>query len=82
MSTRLTIDLEDDDAIDLARLAAGASADPGKYVSSLISTFVRGQSIDGSTATEILRGIPGALERIERGSEQARRGEVTLIDEL
>jgi len=82
MSRQLTIDLEDDDAVDLARLAAGASADPEKYVSSLISTFVRGQSIDGVTATEVLRGIPGALERIERGSEQAHRGEVILVDEL
>jgi hypothetical protein len=38
--------------------------------------------IDGSTATELLRGIPGAIERIKRGSEQAHRGEVTLVDEL
>jgi len=82
MSRQLTIDLEDDDAVDLARLAAGASADPEQYVSSLISAFVRGQSIDGSTATEILRGIPGAVEHIKRGSEQAHRGEITLADEL
>ncbi len=82
MSRQLTIDLEDDDAVDLDRLAAGASADPEQYASSLISAFLRGQSIDGSTATEILRGIPGAVERIKRGSEQANRGEVTLVDEL
>jgi len=36
LNRRLTIDLEDDDAADLARLAAGARADPETYVSSLI----------------------------------------------
>ena len=40
------------------------------------------RGVDGETATQILNGIEGAYERALLGSQQAREGETTSLDDL
>ena len=40
------------------------------------------RGLDGETATRILNGIEGAYERARLGSQQAREGKTTSLDDL
>ena len=40
------------------------------------------RGLDGTTATQILNGIDGAYERAQLGSQQAREGRTTSLDDL
>lgn len=44
--------------------------------------FVQGQQLGGHCATQLLRGMPGALDAAHEGSAQARRGELTPLDAI
>jgi hypothetical protein len=82
MSRRLTIDIEDDDGVELDRLAEGQRTDPEAFAGSLLTELLRAQRYDSRTATELLDGIPGAFEAAQLGREQGRRGETIPLAEL
>ncbi|MCP9489100.1 MAG: hypothetical protein MSC31_04405 [Solirubrobacteraceae bacterium MAG38_C4-C5] len=82
MSRRISLELEDDAAAELDRLAQADHAEPERYAASLLTHLFRGRYLDSHTATELLRGIPGALEDAREGSVQARRGEITPLDAI
>jgi len=82
MSRRLTIDIEDDDGVELDRLAEGQRTDAEAFARSLLTQLLRAQRYDSRTATELLDGIPGAFEAAQLGREQGRRGETIPLAEL
>ena len=82
MSRRISLELEDDAAAELDRLAEADHADPERYAASLLTHLFRGRRLDSHTATELLRGMPGALDDAQEGSAQARRGETIPLDAI
>ncbi len=82
MSHRFSLELEDDAAAELHRLAEAEQADPDRYAALLLTHFFRGQRLDSHTATELLGRMPGALEAAREGSAQARRGETIPLDAI
>ena len=82
VSRRLSLDLDDDAAAELDRIAAAEKAQPEQYAASLLTELVCGRALDLRSATDLLDGMPGALEDAREGSAQARRGEVTPLDAI
>jgi len=82
VSRRISLELEDDAAAELDRLAEADHAEPEQYAASLLTHLVRGRQLDSHSATELLRAMPGALEDAREGSAQARRGEITPLDAI
>jgi len=82
MSRRISLELDDDAAAELDRLAEADQADPERYAASLLTHFFRGRRLDAHAATDLLRGMPGALEDAREGSAQARRGDVIPLDAI
>lgn len=82
MGRRISLELDDEAAAELDRLAEADNAEPERYAASLLTHLVRGRQLDSHRATELLRGMPGALEAAHEGSAQARRGEVTSLDAI
>ena len=82
MSRIISLELEDDAAAELDRLAEADHADPERYAAPLLTHLVRGRRLASHTATELLRGMPGALDDAREGSAQARRGETIPLDAI
>lgn len=82
VSRRLSLQLEDDAADELDRLAAADETQPEQYAASLLTHLVRGRALDAKSATDLLERMPGALDDAREGSAQARRGEVTPLDAI
>lgn len=80
---RLNLTLDDDHAAKLRRRAAAAHLKEGTMARSLLSTVLdQLDDLDEQrtpTVVEMLDGIPGALQRAERGREQGRSGEATPL---
>ncbi len=82
MGRRFSLELEDDAAAELDRLAAADDAPPERYAASLLTQLFRGRALGSEAATDLLRGMPGALDAARGGSAQVRRGEVTPLDSI
>jgi len=82
VSKRISLELEDEAVAELARLEAADDTEPEHYAASLLTQLVRGRALDGNTATELLRGMPGALDAAHEGSAQTRRGEAASLDAI
>jgi hypothetical protein len=79
---RINITLEDEQAQKLARLAERMHVQPGTIARSLLSTAIDDADPDARNVTELLDGLPGALERAQLGAEQARLGDTIGLDDL
>jgi hypothetical protein len=81
---RLNLTLDDAHAEKLRRRAAASHLKEGTLARSLLSTVL--DQLDevapspSPTVVELLDGIPGALERAERGRAQGRSGQATPLD--
>ena len=82
MGERISVELDEDAAAELQRLAHADDAEPEQYAASLLTQLMRGRTLGADEATQLLRGIPGALEDAHAGSAQARRGKVTPLDSV
>lgn len=81
-SQRLSITLDEEHATKLARLAARAHVNEGTLARSLLSSAIDDVDPDAATVTEVLDAIDGAWERVQLGSQQARRGDTIPVSEL
>lgn len=82
MATRVNVTLDDEYGEKLRRLAEQAYVQEGTLARSLLSRALDEADTDSATMTQLLDGIPGALERAKLGREQARRGETIPLDKL
>ncbi len=81
-SRRLNITLPPEYAAKLARLADRKHVQEAALACSLLAQALDDADLDARHVVEVLDGIPGAWERIERGLEQARAGQTIPLDEL
>jgi hypothetical protein len=82
MARRVNVTLDDEYALKLKRLAERAHTNEGTLARSLLSTALDEADPDPRHVTDLLDGIPGALERLQRGREDALAGRVIPLDEL
>ena len=79
---RLSISLDDEHAVKLARLADRLHLQPNTIARSLLSTAIDEADPDARNVVELLDGIPHAYERAQLGLGQAKTGETVSLDEL
>jgi hypothetical protein len=79
---RINVTLEPDYAQKLASLAERTHVQEGTLARSLLSSALDEADTDASRITEILDGIPGVWERVQKSIEQARRGETVSLSGL
>lgn len=79
---RLNVTLDPEYAVKLERLAERTHLQEGTLARSLLSSAIDRADPDPEYVTALLEGIPGAFERVQRGLEQAQRGETVSLDEL
>lgn len=78
---RLNVTLDPEHAEKLSRMAERSHVPDGTLARSLLSTAID-EAPDGATMTEILEGIPGALDAIERAEAQVREGRTMPLEDL
>ena len=71
-SRRLSVTLDDEHAVKLARMAERARVPVGTLARSLLAAAIDAAPPEPRQVIEILDGIPGAWDRIALGLEQAR----------
>ena len=81
-SSRLNVTLPEEQAAKLARLAERTHVQPGTLAGSLLAQAIDDADLDASQIVELLDGIPGAWDRIDRGIADARAGRTIPLDEL
>jgi predicted transcriptional regulator len=81
-SNRFNVQLDDEHAIKLHRIAERTYVQPGTIARSLLSTALDQVDPDGVTITALLDAIPGAWERAQQGIADLEAGRVTPLDEL
>lgn len=81
-SNRLNITLPDVHAAKLSRLAGRTHVQEGTLARSLLAQAIDDADLDPGNIVEVLDGIPGAWERIERGIADAHAGRTISLDDL
>jgi hypothetical protein len=79
---RVKITLEDEEAAKLTRLAERMHVQPGTVARSLLAHALDEADPDPRNVVDLLDGIPGAYERAQLGSRQARAGQTISLDQL
>ena len=79
---RITLELDAEHSELLAEMAARAGAGEGSLAETLLAGALDNASSEPGRVTELLTGIPGALEGAREGSRQARAGESIPLREL
>ena len=74
--------LDEEHSEKLTRMAEQAYTPPSTLARSLLSRAIDDADVDGATMTDILLGIPGAVDRIARAEWQLERGEGIPLDQL
>lgn len=74
-SRRLSVTLDAEHAVKLARMAERAQMPAGTLARDLLSAAIEAAPPEPREVIEILDGIPGAWDRIAMGLEQARLDE-------
>ena len=74
--------LPEEHAAKLARLAERTHVQPGTLAGSLLAQAIDDADLDAGQIVELLDGIPGAWDRIDRGIADARAGRTIPLDEL
>ena len=81
-STRLNLQLDDEHAVKLARVAKRLYLQPGTAGRSLLYTILDQIEPDAVTITSLLEAIPGAWERAQLGVADAAAGRVVDLADL
>ena len=81
-STRFNLQLDDEHAIKLHRIAERTYVQPGTIARSLLSTALDQLDPDATTVVALLDAIPGAWERARQGVADLEAGRVVPLDEL
>jgi hypothetical protein len=81
-TTRVNVTLDEEHALKLRRLAERTHTNEGTLARSLLSSALDEADPDPRNISELLDGIPGALERAQLGLAQARDGQGIPLDEL
>ncbi len=79
---RLNVSLDEQRAAKLARLADRAHVPDGTLARSLLSSAIDDADPDARSVTDILEGIPGLAERLERAEAEVKAGEVHELQDL
>jgi hypothetical protein len=79
---RLNVTLDHAYAAKLARLAERTHVNEGTLARSLLSQALDEADPDPRHAAALLDGLPGALERAQRGLEEAKAGQTISLDDL
>ena len=81
-ANRFNVQLDDEHALKLHRVAERTYVQPGTIARSLLSTALDQVDPDATTITELLDSIPGAWERAQQGLADLEAGRVVPLDEL
>jgi hypothetical protein len=81
-SNRVNVVLDEEHAVKLRRLAERTHTNPGTLARSLLSSALEEADPDPRNVTALLDGIDGALERAQRGRDEAHRGLGTRLEDL
>lgn len=81
-ATRVNVQLDEQRALKLKRLAERTHVNPGTLARSLLSTALDDADPDAASVTSLLDGIDGAWERAQQGAREARRGEGIALEDL
>jgi predicted transcriptional regulator len=81
-SNRVNVQLDDEHAMKLHRIAERTYVQPGTIARSLLSAALDQVDPDATTITGLLDALPGAWERAEEGLSDAASGRVVSLDEL
>jgi hypothetical protein len=79
---QVTVTLDAVGAAKLDRLAERAAIKRDQLASALLRAALDDADPDPERATELLDGIPGALERAQLGLQRARAGHVVGLDDF
>lgn len=82
MTKRYTIQLDDERSTRIEALAERTHIQAGTLARSLLSTAIDEADPSPAVITELLNNIPGALERHQRGREDAREGRAVPLEDL
>lgn len=80
--SRIRIELDEEMSARLARLAEQAHTDGAEFARSLLEDAMSFYELDGLEMTELLNGIPGALERARLGYAQGLSGESVPLSDI
>lgn len=81
-SNRFNLQLDDEHAIKLHRIAERTYVQPGTIARSLLSTALDQVDPDAATITGLLDAIPGGWERAQQGLADLDAGRVVSLDDL
>jgi len=81
-SNRVNVQLDEEHALKLHRIAERTYVQPGTIARSLLSTALDQVDPDATTITALLDKIPGAWERSQQGLADVAAGRVVPIDDL
>jgi predicted transcriptional regulator len=81
-TNRFNIQLDDEHAMRLHRIAERTYVQPGTIARSLLSTALDQVDPDAATITALLDAIPGARARAQQGLADLEAGRVVSPDEL
>jgi hypothetical protein len=82
MTRRLNVTLDPAYAAKLAKMAERTHVNEGTLARSLLSQALDEADPDPRHITELLDGLPGALERAQEGREDAKAGRTINLDDL
>ncbi len=81
-SNRFNLQLDDEHAAKLHRIAERTYVQPGTIARSLLSTALDQVDPDATTIMALLDAIPGAWDRAQQGIADLEAGRVVGIDNL
>lgn len=81
-SNRFNLQLDDEHATKLHRIAERTYVQPGTIARSLLSTALDQVDPDATTITALLDAIPGAWARVQQGMADLEAGRVVGLDDL
>ena len=79
---RLNVSLDEHRSAKLTRLADRAHVPSGTLARSLLSAAIDDADPDADSITDILEGIPGLAEQLDRAEAQVDAGLVTELRDL
>lgn len=82
MTRRLNVSLDEQRASKLARLADRVHVADGTLARSMLSAAIDEADPDADSITDILEGIPGLADRLDRAEAQVAAGAVVELRDL
>jgi hypothetical protein len=79
---RLNVSLDEERSTKLARLADRAHVADGTLARSLLSAAIDDADPDADSITDILEGIPGLVDRLDRAEAEVASGAVVELRDL